>query len=719
MKPAHAFRSHPLLTGFALLILLLVLAFGLCEWRGWPFLREPLQRTISSHLDRDVELGEGFSLHLLGALKLRTNRLVIGPPRWDDKPGDRFFAAQDVYLELPWSTAWRVARGRQGEPLHVSALDVGSFDATLWRRPDGHANWEFQLPKKPGAQPGSLPEFDRLSVRNGRLSLEDAPTTVSLRAQATTEEGSVPGGPAGQGAGLRIQGDGRYRQGQFNFTMHSGGVLPLIAPEGSQLSVPITLQGKTPEGRLSFEGQARDVIHLKSLQGRFHIDGSSLAAVAEPFGVTLPTTAAFDAEGTLGKDGNVYRAGVARFEVGSSRLAGDFTFDRRPEVPMLTGVLRGSRLDLKDLGPAFGAHAKGAPNPPAPSGKVFPDRDFDIPSLARMNADVRVELGMLDLHTSVLKPLEPVRGRVQLRDAVLRIDPLLAHTSGGEIQGRLGLDGRKPKRPLWSGDLKVSGVQLEDWIKVTDTHAKPQSTNASGKVAATKYVSGRLGGHVQFTGGGRSVADMLGSLDGTIAAWVNDGRVSHLALEAAGIDIAQAIGVLVKGDDALPMQCAVAQFSARDGLLHTDVGIIDTSDTTLLFNGDISLAKEQFALVAQANPKDFSPAALRTPIHLDGPFVKPHVHVETKPIAVKAVAALALGAVNPLAALIPLVDPGHKSPVGCQQALQNLRSTHGVEPPKVQAAGTSRAFADRVRQRPAGKAPVEGGPAAQPPGPRH
>jgi uncharacterized protein involved in outer membrane biogenesis len=201
---------------------------------------------------------------------------------------------------------------------------------------------------------------------------------------------------------------------------------------------------------------------------------------------------------------------------------------------------------------------------------------------------------------------------------------------------------------------------------------------------------------------------MAGSMDGTLAAWVNDGRISHLALEAAGIDVAQALGVLVKGDDSLPMQCAVTQFSARDGVLHSDVALVDTSDTTMMVHGDVSLAKEQLALVAQAYPKDFSPAALRSPIHIEGTFKQPHVRLEAKPIAIKAAAAAVLGAVaTPLAALIPLVDPGKKAPVGCQQALENLKRVHGVEQPKVQASGTSQAFAQRK------EAPVENGPGAR------
>lgn len=678
-------RRRPLASGIGLVLLLVALGIGLSEWRGWPFLREPLQRTLSERLDREVRIGSNFRLHLLGSMRLRTDLLELGPPRWAPQgPGERFFHARDVYLVLPWGGLWNTVVRKRPQPLRVSTLDVGSFEATLWRRADGRANWEFGSPGARPQQPPMRPEFAQLRVRNGRLTLDDAPTDLSLRAEAQTREGLA----AGEGAGLHIQGEGRYRKGEFSFTVRSNGVLPLIAPEGASVSVPITLQGRTPEGKVRFEGQARDIIHLQALSGSFQVSGSSLARVGEPFGITLPTTAPFEAAGRLGKSGEVWKAEFARFEVGSSRLAGDFTFDRRPELPMLSGVLRGKRLDLKDLGPAFGAPTGGAPNPPPPAGKLFPDREFDIPSLRQMNADVRVDLRLADLHTALLEPLAPLQGRIVLRDGVLRIEDLLARTSGGEIKGLLALDGRSERRPMWRGDLRVSGVRLEQWLNLRNRQAKPARSAAAGKEPATRYVSGRLGGHFRFTGTGRSVADMVASLDGSLAAWVNDGEVSHLALEAAGLDIAQALGVMLRGDDALPMECAVTQLTARDGLLRTDVALVDTSDTTLVVQGEVSLSQERMALTARAYPKDFSPAALRAPVHVEGSFRQPRVRLEKKPIAMKAAAAVALGTITPLAALLPLIDPGKQAPLGCQQALAHLRGVRGVEPPKVQAAGT-------------------------------
>lgn len=698
-------RRHPVVAGLLALLVLLVAAFAVCEWRGWPFLRAPLERTLSQRLDRDVRVGDSFRLKLLGSLRMRSDRLHVGPPRWaPQEGGGRFFDAQDVSLELPWSTILNVAR-RKGQPLHVSSLEVGSFDALLWRRDDGRANWQFTLPQSDPRKPKTDVEFGRLLVRNGRLALDDAPNRLTMKAEAATREGL----DAGPDAGLRIQGQGRYREGDFNFTMHSDGVLPLVASERDTVPVRLTMNAKTPEGRLAFDGQARDVVRLQSLSGTFKVNGSSLAKVAEPFGITLPTTAQFEAAGKLGKQGERWLADFDRFHVGNSRLEGEFQFDRQREKPLLTGTLRGRNLDLVDLAPAFGNPAPGSGNP-AKGARLFPEREFDIPSLQRMDADVRVDLQRADLHTAKLDAFTPLKGRIGLKDGVLRIDDLVAATAGGQIKGHVQLDGRRLKDPRWEGDLRIAGVSLQQWLNVRNPYSEtPGEAAQKGAAATPTYVSGRLGGHLKFAGRGDSIAEMMSSLDGTLSAWINDGRVSHLALEAAGIDIAQALGVLVRGDQGLQMQCAATRFTARDGGLRMDVGIIDTPDTTMLLQGEVSLDQERMALTARAYPKDFSFASLRSPVHVEGPLLNPQIRLEKKPMALRAGAAVLLAAaVNPLAALVPLIDPGQDAPVGCNQALAAMRGTGArpAQPGKVQASGTESARGGgdgaRPRQTPPG-----------------
>jgi AsmA family protein len=269
----------------------------------------------------------------------------------------------------------------------------------------------------------------------------------------------------------------------------------------------------------------------------------------------------------------------------------------------------------------------------------------------------------------LLELLRPLQGRITLRDGVLELSDLLARTSAGEVQGRIGLDSR-PAVPKWNADLRWSGIQLEHFIKTRDVAVRKDAT---GVRPAVGYISGALGGNAQLRGTGRSSAQLLASLDGNLRLWVRDGTVSHLLVEAAGIDVAQALGVYIKGDDKLPMQCALAQFDLVNGRVMPEVFVVDTRDTTLLIDGDLSLATESLDLRMTAHPHDFSPLAPRTPVKVTGTFDDPHLRPELKPLAGRGAAAVVLSLANPLAALLALVDFKQKERDVCTAAVAHVR----------------------------------------------
>ena len=196
--------------------------------------------------------------------------------------------------------------------------------------------------------------------------------------------------------------------------------------------------------------------------------------------------------------------------------------------------------------------------------------------------------------------------------------------------------------------------------------------DASGSKPDVGYISGALGGNAQLKGEGKSTAKLLGSLDGTARLWVRDGTVSHLLVEAAGIDVAQALGMFVKGDDKLPMQCALAQFDLVNGKVMPEVFVIDTTDTTMLIDGDLSLSTERLDLRMTAHPHDFSPLAPRTPVKVTGTFSDPHIRPEVGPLAKRGVAAAVLSLANPLAALLALVDFKQKERDVCTAAVSHV-----------------------------------------------
>jgi uncharacterized protein involved in outer membrane biogenesis len=194
--------------------------------------------------------------------------------------------------------------------------------------------------------------------------------------------------------------------------------------------------------------------------------------------------------------------------------------------------------------------------------------------------------------------------------------------------------------------LHGQGVHLERWIRQPRAPGKPP------------YVSGELNGHAVLTGRGLSAAGILAGLNGTLRAELREGAVSHLAVVMAGLDLAHALGLLIRGDDRLAVRCAIAELQAADGVLRSTAMVLDTAASAIWIEGSLSLADETLDLRAVVNPKAFSPLTLRTPLRLRGGFDAPELLFERGPLAGKLASSALLALLNPFAALAPLVDPG-------------------------------------------------------------
>ena len=678
-------------------VLLAVLgAVAVCELLAWPFLAQPTQDFLTRKLGRDVrfeveaqQAGQAgvraFGVRFLGGVQLQIGQLKIASPEWAKAP--QLLQASGVEVDLRYLDLWRFYRGEPS--LRIDRLRAKQLDAQLERLADGRASWEFGRQNLTPAVPAApLPRFGRFEISQGQVTLSDRLVGADVTATLSLLQGQTPR--------LQVLAKGQYRKLPVTVELLASGELPLLVGEdvtpivavspasaGATTSKPVTapltppvtsslasaaplgvqLKASVGRARLSFDGATTDGLDLERLSGRFQLSGPSLAAVGDPLGVTLPTTAVFSSKGRLTHQGARWQVQVEEATIGRSQLNGDFVFDASRPVPLLTGRLGGARLELVDLGPAFGAGAE--PANTAKSGKVLPSRPFDLAALRAMDADVHVDIAELNLNTRLLEPLRPLRGHLTLDGGVLKLADLEARTPDGSLRGELGLDGRQAPA-LWYADVRWADVRLERWI---------HQTPLEGQTAAPPWIAGRLNGKAVLKGEGVSTAEILASMSGTARSELQGGALSHLAVEAAGLDVAQALGVWLKGDDALPVNCAVADLAVTAGVVRPRVLVLDTGDSALWVSGTLSLASEQMDLRAVLAPKDFSPLTLRTPLHVGGSFSAPAVGLEKGPLARKLGGATLLALINPFAALIPLIDTGNteaaqKAAAGCQRLMQ-------------------------------------------------
>jgi uncharacterized protein involved in outer membrane biogenesis len=613
------------------------------EWAGWPFLARPLERALSQRLGRAVQLTEpgkgsaGFGLRLIGSVRLETPRLLIAAPAWSRAP--HLLLARDARFDWAYGDLWRAW---QGQALHTRRVQARSLDVQAERRADGEASWSLARPAT-GAAATPAPTADQLQVEAATVRLDDVPGRLALTAEAAVD------------GGLRLRARGRYRDVPVQIT---------VSAPSLDASAALSVNASAGRVSLDFDGVASALPRLDRLDGRFTVQGPSLAAMGDPIGVTLPTTGPFRASGRLQRRPGRWDVEVESATVGASTLGGSFAYETDREVPLLSGALRGRRLLLVDLGPVVGvAPVAGTQHS---RDKVLPGRPFDLAALRAMDARVDVDIAEVDLDVRRLEPLKPLRARLQLAAGVLVLADLDARTGQGRMTGSLHLDGRG-ETALWLANLRWDGLRLEHWLR------SEGGTRAgrTGAAAAPPYASGRLDGRTSLRGRGLSTADILADLQGGFRSQLHDGAFSHLALEVAGLDLAQSLGVMIRGDAPLPVSCAVADLTVEHGVVRPRALVLDTRDSVVSVDGMVSLASEALDLRVVVMPRDFSPLALRTPLRVHGSFAAPVVSVDKGRLAGKLAASVLLGLVNPLAALIPLLDPGDdtaatRSAAACQ-----------------------------------------------------
>ena len=468
----------------------------------------------------------------------------------------------------------------------------------------------------------------------------------------------------------RVEVVGRYRTSRFAGQALTGALITL-----RDTDTPFPVRGRAEVGRTVVEadGQVADVLGSMRIDTRLRISGPSLGSLYPTLSIALPSTPPYRLQGHLQLKDRVYRFDEIVGRVGRSDIGGRAEFDTRASRSRLTATLVSERLAVADLGAAIGVPR----DEDGPIGeRVLPDAHFDIPRMKAMDADVTLNAHQLLVRPEL--PLENLSMKVELTEGVMRLRPLQFGFAGGDIISTIVLDSRQ--RPL-SADAAI------DFRKVDFSRLFPT-------LDTNRLSAGELGAQIRLTGRGQSVAELLSNADGTIAAAMDGGQISHTVVAAASLDGGKLLPLLVRGDEPVAIRCAALAMNVQQGIARTQLFVLDTSTVRVNGNGALDLKAERFALEIDAQPKQASILSLRGPVYVEGTFRHPRVAVSAASL-LRGSAAIALGAVNPLAALLPLIETGGAQDTDCVRALAPVDSAvkqaqkSSQQPPAVARSRTS------------------------------
>lgn len=462
---------------------------------------------------------------------------------------------------------------------------------------------------------------------------------------------------------------GTYRKTGVSGEGKLGSVLAL---RDASRPFPLQADVKIGDTRLALVGTLTDPIHLSALDLRLWLQGESMSHLYSILGVTLPQTPPYATDGHLtghfqtGASAFTYSGFTGR--VGGSDLEGTVTYQARQPRPLLTGHVSSNLLQFADLAPIVGAdsNAKKARRGEAvkqPANRALPVEPFQTDRWKAIDADIRFTGKRIVKSPSL--PITDVDTHVVLKDGVLSFRPLRFGVAGGTLASDFYLDGSK--EPL-RARMQLSARHLK--LKQLFSTQKPMQS-----------ALGEVNGDAQLSATGNSPAALAATLNGEAKALVTQGKVSLLLMEAAGLNVANVVYQKLFGTRNIDINCMAADFIVTDGVLDTRTFALDTTDAVIGMEGKIDLRDEAMDLTIHPHTKGFRVFTLRSPLYVKGTFKDPDVGVNKTAIALRAGAAVGLGLINPLAALIPLIAPSRSQETPCASLIAQMRQAPKAPPP--------------------------------------
>lgn len=638
--PLAPLRRHPWLTAFGLLLVAIAVLIAIWDWNWF---RGPIERQVQARTGRSFDIGGDLDVDLGRVTRIRAGRVRFGNADWSKEPEMASADRLEFGVRI-WPLLHR--------QLLVPDIHLATPKLRLEKGPKGVGNWSF-LPDS-SDRPWDV-QFRRLWIDDGRLRFLDPATKtdidVAVDSAAQAEGQAAPP--------IDVQGGGRWKGNRFTLRGRAESPLDL---RDTDSPYRIDAHARAGATRAHARGTLLDPLRLRDFDLKLALAGKDLADLYPLIGVAIPPTPPYSLDGRLTREvkGKLTTWHYDGFtgKVGDSDLAGDAGVTNGGPRPYLRASLVSKKLDFDDLAGFVG----GAPdtgggestNPElatlaaqrAASPKLLPDTPYDLGKLRAMDADVRWKAHRID---APKLPLDDMDAHLLLEGGLLRLDPLNFGVAGGDIRSDIRMDAREsPIRTR--ADIAARGLNLAPLLP---------------KVELAQDAIGKLGGDIGLAGRGNSIARMLGSSDGSALLGMGRGQISNLVMEFAGLDIAEALKFMVRGDRKVPIRCAFGDFTVKDGLMTANALAFDTTDTIIVGEGTISLKDETLRLKLRPRPKDRSLLAFRSPLIVEGTFKDPAFHPDYARVGLRGAIALILGNIAPPAALLATLELGPGKDADC------------------------------------------------------
>ena len=607
--------------------------------------RDEIAAEFRKATGRDLAIGGDIDLSISLSPAVVVERVAIANAGWGSRPLMVALERAEAEVELLPLLAGDI---------RVTRLILVEPDILLETNADGLSNWQTGPPsddrsraparsaeeaerkEKADSGPPTVPIFNHVEIRRGRLTYKDGRTGQEMRFDLDR----VSARAESFGAPLEIDAGGAWNGAPFAI---SGSVESLAGiASGGPVGLELEMEAFGFDARLS--GTVAEPAKPAGLDLRIAVRGAELSSLAPLAGPGLPKLGpvAFDARVRGGPD--KLRIEDLKAALASSDLSGRIDLSLAGPRPRLAGTLASKRIDLAGLRQASAgsgrptAAGSGAKRQKGQPDRVFPDDPIPLDGLRAADLDLALSVEKL---TGYSVPIGAVRARISLDNGALTAKPLSATVAGSRVDGEFRLDARRavPRLQLAVGAPELDLGRLLEEAGVTD------------------LFEGKAKVGVDLAGSGGSIAALMAGLDGDIRLAGGNGRLKTEALDAAVGGASAVLGTLFSGRKQWTVvNCAVASIGIEKGRATSRAALVDTEYSTVAAKGTANLASETLDLVIEPRAKSAT-LNIAVPVHVGGTFANPKFRPDTG-AALKKLGGLVGIALFPPAAVVGLGELG-------------------------------------------------------------
>ena len=559
-----------------------------------------ISAAVSKATGRQLTIGGDLQVDFGWISRLRASQIQFENASWSKYPQMTEVGLVDVQIDV-----WQLLSKFR---LVLPSITVSQPKVILEKNADGAANWEFQA--APAVTEPAVPQkrtefpiIEKVVIEDGTFLFNNQQTNTQLELKLTQAEAA---GFLEEPVKLKVK--GTYQKLPLSLSLDGGSYENL---RSSKDPYPLQINVGVGKLKVNINGNLTEPLAMKGEDVTLDVQGEDMANLFPLIRLVFPSTPPYKLKGHLKHEGQAWSFSNFSGRVGDSDLSGTIRVDTEPKRPAMKADLISNLVDFKDLAGFIGGkpgsgsdetasdeQEKQAAATKEESDRIFPDQPYDLERLRAMDADVRLRAKRI---LAPNLPIDDLDAKLSLSDGVLKFNPTVFGVANGRIEIYSTFDGSKQPSKV-NIDARLRQLDLKRFLK---------------SEFAQKTI-GPIGGRIVLSGTGQSFRDLMATASGNTFVMMSGGEISELLVRLAGLNVARALGVLVRGDKPIPIRCALLDLQATDGQMGVQTLVFDTANSIISGEGKIDLRDEKLDIMLTPVPKDFSPLSLRSYIRVNG-----------------------------------------------------------------------------------------------------